>query len=510
MRLLRVQVPDFRVLKNIDISFEKDFFPQIFPIGSQNGGGKSTLLQLIFILLHCSGDPEKIEYVVNVLHRCQLEDELEQKPLAIFEILTDNREEVKLDFFICRDAYIKDLLSNLDGQKEDLDTVNVDDFKISDFEKLKDKDIDKQTKVIIDKLASLKNIKDRLTELLTLENRTAISNLISSPFAQKERELLFKLNIIPPTYKVLFSSTNESRIILDYSKKEVLEKSIRDGLQVMNKNIDIHYGKFQSLLQQIKIISNLLEGNKSIGICQAKTQKNEEIFLVCKFSQITQEEFQLFMKELSSKIFLAAPSAQVFIFLPKATNKSLFQINQGNLDSSNYYLAMADIKKKLSNLFTYDFLPVELLINYFIMARDQDFAQAIETGEYGNNYQLKRQNLNSILSDKEINLDKDISGITFKFKGDTNGEELYPEDLSHGELKRLSIYLWLKYRRIKDAIVLMDEIEIALHPDWQYRIIEDLQEWEPSNQYILATHSYELCQALTPAHVKEIEPKLLK
>jgi predicted ATPase len=387
MRLLRVQVPDFRVLKNIDLSFEKDFFPQIFPIGSQNGGGKSTLLQLIFILLHCSGDPQKIEYVVNVLHRCQLEDELEQKTLAIFEILTDNREEVKLDFFICRDAYVKDLLSNLDGQKEDLDTV-------------------------------------------------AINYLLK--------------------------------------------------------------------------IKNILEINNLLYLCQAKNQKNEEIFLLCKFSQATQEEFQLFMKELSSKIFLAAPSTQVFIFLPKATNKSLFQINQGNPDSSNYYLAMADIKNKLSNLFTYDFLPVELLINYFIMARDQDFAQAIETGEYGNNYQLIRQNLNSILSDKEINLDKDISGITFKFKGDTNGEELYPEDLSHGELKRLSIYLWLKYRRIKDAIVLMDEIEIALHPDWQYKIIEDLQEWEPSNQYILATHSYELCQALTPAHVKEIEPKLLK
>jgi hypothetical protein len=389
MRLLRVQVPDFRVLKNIDISFEKDFFPQIFPIGSQNGGGKSTLLQLIFILLHCSGDSEKIEYVVNLLDRCQLEDELDQKPLAIFEILTDNQEEVKLEFFICSDAYVKNLLSNLDGQKEDLDTVNVDDLLLAMFK-------------------------------------------------------------------------------------------------------------------------NFLGINKLVYLCQANNQKNEKIFLLCKFSQAIQEEFQLFMKELSSKIFLAAPSTQVFIFLPKATNKSLFQINQPTLDSSNYYLAMADVKKKLINLFTYDFLPVELLINYLIMARDQDFAQAIETGEYGNNYQLRRQNLNSILSDKEINLDKDISGITFKFKGDINGEELYPEDLSHGELKRLSIYLWLKYRRIKDAIVLMDEIEIALHPDWQYKIIEDLQEWEPSNQYILATHSYELCQALTPAHVKEIEPKLLK
>ncbi|MFM6324576.1 MAG: AAA family ATPase [Microcystis panniformis] len=372
------------MLKNIDISFEKDFFPQIFPIGSQNGGGKSTLLQLIFILLHCSGDPEKIEYVVNLLHRCQLEDDLEQKPLAIFEILTDNREEVKLDFFICRDAYVKQFVSDLDGE-----------------------------------------------------------------------------------------------FVYDFG--------------------DVYIKHFVSDID-----------GEFVYLCRANNQKNQEIFLLCKFSQVTQEEFQLFMKELSSKIFLAAPSTQVFIFLPKATNKSLFQINQGNLDSSNYYLAMADVKKKLSNLFTYDFLPVELLINYFIMARDQDFAQAIETGEYGNNYQLKRQNLNSILSDKEINLDKDISGITFKFKGDTNGEELYPEDLSHGELKRLSIYLWLKYRRIKDAIVLMDEIEIALHPDWQYRIIEDLQEWEPSNQYILATHSYELCQALTPAHVKEIEPKLLK
>ncbi|TRU96140.1 MAG: hypothetical protein EWV75_12065 [Microcystis wesenbergii Mw_QC_S_20081001_S30D] len=493
MRLLRVQVPDFRVLKNIDISFEKDFFPQIFPIGSQNGGGKSTLLQLIFILLHCSGDPEKIEYVVNLLDRCQLEDELEQKPLAIFEILTDNREKVKLDFFICRDAYIKELLSNLDGQEEGWDNINIDDLKISDFKKLKDID------QIIDKL------KDKYDKLMNLANKflTERENLIR--LDEGEDNFLLALGI--------FKLSRDRILYLDdYSKDdlEVMQKTIRVSLQQTNNELGDYYYNCEILFERIEIIKNILGRNKFVYLCQAKNQKNEEIFLLCKFSQTTQEEFQLFMKELSSKIFLAAPSTQVFIFLPKATNKSLFQINQGNPDSSNYYLAMADIKKKLSNLFTYDFLPVELLINYFIMARDQDFAQAIETGEYGNNYQLIRQKLNLILSDKEINLDKDISGITFKFKGDINGEELYPEDLSHGELKRLSIYLWLKYRRIKDAIVLMDEIEIALHPDWQYKIIEDLQEWEPSNQYILATHSYELCQALTPAHVKEIEPKLLK
>ena len=58
MFLKRVQVPDFRALKNVDISFEEQLEPHVFPLGSQNGGGKSTLLQLIFVLLRCYTNPE--------------------------------------------------------------------------------------------------------------------------------------------------------------------------------------------------------------------------------------------------------------------------------------------------------------------------------------------------------------------------------------------------------------------------------------------------------------------
>jgi predicted ATP-binding protein involved in virulence len=61
---------------------------------------------------------------------------------------------------------------------------------------------------------------------------------------------------------------------------------------------------------------------------------------------------------------------------------------------------------------------------------------------------------------------------------------------------------------MQDAIVLIDEIENGFHLDWQYTIVRNLVEWGKNNQYILATHSYELCTAVTPAHVKEIEPKL--
>ncbi len=74
----------------------------------------------------------------------------------------------------------------------------------------------------------------------------------------------------------------------------------------------------------------------------------------------------------------------------------------------------------------------------------------------------------------------------------------------------MSIYIWLSSYDIKDSLVLMDEIELGMHPDWQYEIVNDLQEWSKGNQFILATHSYELCQAVTPSHVNELEPRLTK
>ena len=86
MHLQRVQVPDFRVLKDVDITFEKDFNPRIFPLGSQNGGGKSTLLQLIFVLLHCSGNSDSFLALKNLLSGFDLHQGEEQRVLAIIDI----------------------------------------------------------------------------------------------------------------------------------------------------------------------------------------------------------------------------------------------------------------------------------------------------------------------------------------------------------------------------------------------------------------------------------------
>jgi predicted ATP-dependent endonuclease of OLD family len=370
MHLLRVQVPDFRGLKDIDITFEKDFDPKIFPLGSQNGGGKSTLLQLIFVLLHCSVDDEKKPFLQNLLQGFKIYDGKDKRVLAIIDIW-DGGKIFKLEFY--------------SRKKSDV------------LEELFDEDI-------------------------------------------KSKDII---------------------IICDFS-----------NAKQFNKN----------------------------------QYPNTE--LICHFNDLTKNEIILFLDKISSKIFLAAPSTQVFLFLPPDSRKQLFS-NSSNRDK-NYYGILESARDKLPGLFTYDFLAVKLLIKSFLDARDRDFREAIKTGSYGKSYQTLISDLNLMLSNKRINLNEDFSGVNFHLYNNGETIELYPEDLSHGELKRLSIYIWLKSRNIKNAIVLMDEVEIAFHPDWQYQIISDLQEWGPSNQYILATHSYALCEALTPAHVKEIEPKLIK
>lgn len=100
MFLRRIQVPNFRALKDVDITFEPEFSPHIFPLGSLNGGGKSTLLQLIFILLSCSGDPEKHIFIQNMLDGFEAEEKEKQKELATI-YLTDNEQDIKLHFFCC-------------------------------------------------------------------------------------------------------------------------------------------------------------------------------------------------------------------------------------------------------------------------------------------------------------------------------------------------------------------------------------------------------------------------
>jgi predicted ATP-binding protein involved in virulence len=481
MHLQRVQVPDFRVLKDVDITFEKDFNPRVFPLGSQNGGGKSTLLQLIFVLLHCPTNPDRLSALKDLIDGFYLRENEDKRVLAKIDIW-DGEKLVKLEFFVCGDTYIDEIL-NFVRNKQDEREPN---YFFQIFLELQD--IQQKISEIPSEEITLKNI----IEQIEIRNKE-----ISSPskFPDRLKTRLLSLDIELDSIEIDY---------LDSNYLIEIEKELK--LQLSNKHLELRI-KERLLSNNIhEFIEDIKSVNiEYITICSSEDSNHKNKALLCSINNKNVNFDEQFLNKLSNKIFLAAPSTQVFLFLNKKAIESLF--NESN-DMNYYQSELAKMKSDLSGLFTYDFLATNILIKAFKNARDKDFKEALKTGEYGKNYQKLLQDLDFLLHDKQVNFMDDFSGLTFKLDRFKDSIELYPEDLSHGELKRLSIYVWLKYQNIEDAIVLMDEVDLALHPDWQYQIVSDLVEWSPSNQYILATHSYELCNALTPSHVKVLEPKL--
>ncbi|MFI3200740.1 MAG: AAA family ATPase [Eubacteriales bacterium] len=70
-----------------------------------------------------------------------------------------------------------------------------------------------------------------------------------------------------------------------------------------------------------------------------------------------------------------------------------------------------------------------------------------------------------------------------------NNDTFAIEDLSSGEKQLFIRALSLKFLNINDSIILIDEPEISLHPQWQRKIISVYESIGRNNQLIIATHS---------------------
>ena len=55
-----------------------------------------------------------------------------------------------------------------------------------------------------------------------------------------------------------------------------------------------------------------------------------------------------------------------------------------------------------------------------------------------------------------------------------------------------------------EAVVLIDEVELHLHPFWQQRILTDLTRTFPNTQFIVSTHSPQVLTTVKPEHVVEL------
>jgi predicted ATPase len=485
MFLKRVEIEDFKVLKNIDITFEHNFYPKVFPLASENGGGKSTFLQLIFTLLHCSFDESRFEFLQNMLEDYVLPEDAGHKSIAKFTFLHEG-EDVELEFFAVSNNIVNGYLRK--------DQINA--YK----EALKQsKENLRQSNVYIEN----KNI--------LINDLPFVINLVEDLKNEKQNEKKeeIKLNIIhfldDNKYKILGSSEEEVRDLLEYPDN--LIKKIEDRIILFNgygiSNIIVEKGARQAL-------KFLADGKNYVIIERPNFLSNCKFSLFYKKSGGNKLKPENLKYEISEKIFLAGPLTQMYHFINKDQRKDFFRLSNGQPLIGTYYSQLQRTKEKLTNFFTFDIVSIEQLKAVFKEKSEEDIDAVLENKK-SDNLKIFLDELNQILANKDIKPDRKIENVFFFNKKDKELLKAFsPEDLSHGELKYLSIYLWLKFKNITDAVVLMDEIENNLHLEWQMQIAQDIYAWTPTNQFILATHSFELCTAVTPAHVKEIEPKPTK
>lgn len=487
MFIEKIEVPAFRVLRNVVLEFDSAQEPRIFPLGSENGGGKSTLLQLLFALLHCSSDPKRFQYLANMLATDQFAGDDDERVIARLTIRINDERHV-LEFVSLSDAFLKKHL----GEESVVIGFAAEFASSVDHHKLR---------IVADDIEYYESaLKSDLDAIFRGGYRTV--NLV-----RLLRTSSFNLPLI--------RTVEELRRHIDEKIR-----NLREELEIIKATSEIH-------LHEITRIKASLSsyGYKHITTYYRQSSAGTR-GIGCRVSGYSASRVEELLTTAGSRIFLLGPSNQQYLFLDKQARKALLQSHRRDSPAESgedenvqrpqiqYMYHLDEAESRMPGFFAYDWLSVEPLVDLFKAARDADFQQVVATGKYGNRFSELYDEVSALLLGKKVKPDIDpqtnhVIGINFTVV-DSQGQEtpISPEDLSQGELKRLMIYAWLKARRATDAFVLIDEIEASFHPDWQYGIIRDLQEWAPRNQYLLATHSHELCTALTPSHVRALERPL--
>lgn len=440
MRIKKVSFEKYKVLENINISFEHKEGHNFFPIISINGGGKSSMLQFIFSFLHLPFTPSRQPFLKALLKSIELPSNKNALNKIIQYEIEDNDKLINLSFFVCKSSY-KDW--NFDS------IIQLDEMK----------NLRKKSETIVKKIQLLNN----------LEKDLVIGN-ISVNIALRELELREFISNRREVEEILRGRTNQTDLIsFMQDKKKELESSLI-GDDEINELI------IKSEAEKNKLSSQL--GLESLEYV-LHFEDNNHILLYN--SNVTLK----YLKELSDKIYLAVPNTQILHFLQDEKLETLFTNEKYHYNSYEYYIK--ECQKAVIGLFTYDFSAIDLILEALKKARDDDFKKAIEIGVYGDEIKTTIKELNNLLSGKSITISPNFGGVTFKLSN--SNKTLTPKDLSHGELKKLSIYIWLKARTNNDSVILMDEVDMGLHPTWQYDLHDDLQKWGKGNQFIVATHS---------------------
>lgn len=132
---------------------------------------------------------------------------------------------------------------------------------------------------------------------------------------------------------------------------------------------------------------------------------------------------------------------------------------------------------------------------------------------------MKSAILGCLPHSKDVVMDYDLTQAAVVFE---DGKTVLLDDLSDGQrtmatlvgdLARRAITLnpWMGAEVLQQThgVVLIDELDLHLHPQWQRRLVDDLRRTFPRLQFICTTHSPFLIQSVRPGELIKLDGELV-
>ncbi|CAK0742082.1 AAA family ATPase [Azospirillaceae bacterium] len=223
------------------------------------------------------------------------------------------------------------------------------------------------------------------------------------------------------------------------------------------------------------------------------------------------------LKELRTKLssFSNNPenaSENFPVFAYYNTDRAVFVTPQRRRDFRSKFLRLDALDRALSEKM--DFRTV---IEWFHAKENEELRQQRERKDFDyhqNDLEAVRRAICSMIPGSS-NPHIELSPLRFmvSLKTDDGTEEkLSLEELSGGYRIMLALVADLARRMAQgnphlddplqsEAIVLIDEVDLHLHPSWQQRVLVDLMRTFPKTQFIVTTHSPQVLSTVRPEHI---------
>ena len=155
---------------------------------------------------------------------------------------------------------------------------------------------------------------------------------------------------------------------------------------------------------------------------------------------------------------------------------------------------------------------------WFYAKEDEELRMMREFRDF--DYQLPdlqevKQAIMSVVGVSQLHTELTPLRFVVSMKSQTGEHRLDINQLSGGYRIMLALVADLARRLIQgnphrekplesEAIVLIDEVDLHLHPSWQQRVLPDLMRTFPNAQFIVSTHSPQVLTTVRPEHIVEL------